>query len=152
MRGRKVEDPGLAGADGNDESREGITLQIGMPLAQVSRFPRERWTGTAAGDDIKKVGSPLLERAGQLDALGLFFRMTLSLTTEVRMIKGVGPQRAELLAQRGIYTLEELLTDLPLRFHDRTRFSNIRDIHPNATDTIRPRVMSAQALHPVRAR
>jgi len=32
--------------------------------------------------------------------------MPLSLTTEVRMIKGVGPQRAELLAKRGIYTAE----------------------------------------------
>ncbi len=40
MRGRKVEGPGLAGAAGNHESREGITLQIGMPLAQVSRRPR----------------------------------------------------------------------------------------------------------------
>src|SRR5260370_40696083 len=152
MRGRKVEDPGLAGADGNDESREGITLQIGMPLAQVSRFPRERWTGTAAGDDIKKVGSPLLERAGQLDALGLFFRMTLSLTTEVRMIKGVGPQRAELLAQRGIYTLEDLLTYLPFRYEDRTQFSNIRDIQPNGTYTLRARVMSGQAVRRMRGR
>src|ERR1700758_2649313 len=31
--------------------------------------------------------------------------MPLSLTTEVRMIKGVGPNRAELLAKRGIYTV-----------------------------------------------
>src|SRR6266446_4200395 len=31
--------------------------------------------------------------------------MTMNLSTEVRMIKGVGPQRAELLAQRGVYTI-----------------------------------------------
>jgi predicted flap endonuclease-1-like 5' DNA nuclease len=31
------------------------------------------------------------------------------------MIKGVGPQRAELLAKRGINTLEDLLTYLPFR-------------------------------------
>ena len=35
--------------------------------------------------------------------------MTMSLTSEARMIKGVGPQRAELLAERGIYTVGDLL-------------------------------------------
>ena len=78
--------------------------------------------------------------------------MTLSLTTEVRMIKGVGPQRAELLAQRGIHTLEDLLTYLPFRYEDRTRFSNIRDIQPNVTYTIRARVMSGQAVRRMRGR
>ncbi len=44
--------------------------------------------------------------------------MAMNLSTEVRMIKGVGPQRAELLAQRGIYTLEDLLGYLPFRYED----------------------------------
>ena len=78
--------------------------------------------------------------------------MTLSLTTEVRMIKGVGPQRAELLAQRGIHTLEDLLVYLPFRYEDRTQFSNIRDIQPNGTYTIRGRVMSGQAVRRMRSR
>jgi len=78
--------------------------------------------------------------------------MTLSLTTEVRMIKGVGPQRAELLAQRGIHTLEDLLTYLPFRYEDRTHFSNIRDIQPNGTYTLRARVMSGQAVRRMRSR
>jgi ATP-dependent DNA helicase RecG len=78
--------------------------------------------------------------------------MSLSLTTEVRMIKGVGPQRAELLAQRGIYTLEDLLTYLPFRYEDRIHFSNIRDIQPNGTYTIRARVMSGQAVRGMRGR
>jgi ATP-dependent DNA helicase RecG len=78
--------------------------------------------------------------------------MTLSLATEVRMIKGVGPQRAELLAQRGIYTLEDLLTYLPFRYEDRAHFSNIRDIQPNVTYTIRARVMSGQAIRRMRGR
>jgi ATP-dependent DNA helicase RecG len=72
--------------------------------------------------------------------------MTLSLTTEVRMIKGVGPQRAELLAKRGIYTFEDLLAYLPFRYEDRIHFSNVRDIQPNGTYTIRARVMSGQAI------
>jgi ATP-dependent DNA helicase RecG len=72
--------------------------------------------------------------------------MTLSLTSEVRMIKGVGPQRAELLAQRGIYSLEDLLGYLPFRYEDRIHFSNIKDIQPGGVYTVRARVMSGQAI------
>jgi ATP-dependent DNA helicase RecG len=72
--------------------------------------------------------------------------MTLTLSTEVRMIKGVGPQRAELLAKRGIYTFEDLLAYLPFRYEDRIHFSNIKDIQPNGVYTIRARVMSGQAI------
>src|SRR6266550_4138056 len=76
--------------------------------------------------------------------------MTMNLGTEVRMIKGVGPQRAELLAQRGIYTLEDLLAYLPFRYEDRIHFSKVKDIQPNGTYTIRARVMSGQALRSMR--
>ncbi len=72
--------------------------------------------------------------------------MTLALSTEVRMIKGVGPQRAELLAKRGIYTFEDLLGYLPFRYEDRIDFSAIKDIQPNGVYTIRARVMSGQAI------
>jgi len=68
------------------------------------------------------------------------------------MIKGVGPQRAELLAQRGIYTLEDLLTYLPFRYEDRIHFSNIRDVQPNGTYTLRARVMSGRAVRGMRGR
>jgi ATP-dependent DNA helicase RecG len=76
--------------------------------------------------------------------------MTMNLSTEVRMIKGVGPQRAELLAQRGIYTLEDLLGYLPFRYEDRIHFSKVKDIQPNGTYTIRARVMSGQAIRSMR--
>jgi len=72
--------------------------------------------------------------------------MDISLRTDVRMLKGVGPQRAELLAQRGIYTLEDLLNYLPFRYEDRIHFSKIKDLQPNATYTLRARVMSGQAV------
>jgi ATP-dependent DNA helicase RecG len=62
------------------------------------------------------------------------------------MIKGVGPQRAELLAKRGIFTLEDLLAYLPFRYEDRIHFSNIHDIQPNCVHTIRACVMSGQAI------
>src|SRR6202049_1192541 len=78
--------------------------------------------------------------------------MPLTLTTDVRMIKGVGPQRAEILAKRGLYTLEDLLTYLPFRYEDRIHFSNIKDIQPNRIYTIRAKGMSGQAVRGMRGR
>jgi ATP-dependent DNA helicase RecG len=72
--------------------------------------------------------------------------MPISLQTEVRMVKGVGPQRAELLAKRGIHTLEDLLNYLPFRYEDRIHFSRILDVQPGGTYTLRARVMSGQAV------
>src|SRR5580700_7872893 len=72
--------------------------------------------------------------------------MPISLQTNVQMVKGVGPQRAELLAQRGIYTLEDLLNYLPFRYEDRIHFSKIKDVQPDGTYTLRARVMSGQAV------
>src|SRR6201987_807694 len=74
----------------------------------------------------------------------------LTLTTEVRMIKGVGPQRAELLAKRGIHTLEDLLTYLPFRYEDRIHFTDIKKIQPNGVYTIRATVLSGQAIRAMR--
>src|SRR5438876_5391214 len=62
------------------------------------------------------------------------------------MVKGVGPQRAELLAKRGIHTLEDLLGYLPFRYEDRIHFTNIRDLRPGGTYTVRARVMSGSAV------
>src|SRR5215472_4511948 len=78
--------------------------------------------------------------------------MAMSLSTEVRMIKGVGPQRAQLLAERGIYTLEDLLGYLPFRYEDRIHFSKVKDIQPNGIYTIRARVLSGQAIRNMRFR
>jgi ATP-dependent DNA helicase RecG len=72
--------------------------------------------------------------------------MSISLQTEVRMVKGVGPQRAELLAKRGICTLEDLLNYLPFRYEDRIHFTKIKDVQPGGTYTLRARVMSGQAV------
>jgi ATP-dependent DNA helicase RecG len=72
--------------------------------------------------------------------------MSIGLQTNVQMVKGVGPQRAELLAQRGVYTLEDLLNYLPFRYEDRIHFSKIKDIRPDGTYTLRARVMSGQAV------
>src|SRR5881394_1008621 len=78
--------------------------------------------------------------------------MASGLQSPVQMIKGVGPQRAELLAKRGIHTLEDLLGYLPSRYEDRIKFSQIKDVRPNATYTLRVTVASGQAVRTMRGR
>src|SRR5215813_6436386 len=78
--------------------------------------------------------------------------MVSGLESPVQMIKGVGPQRAELLAKRGIHTLEDLLSYLPFRYEDRIKFSQIKDVKPNAVYTLQVTVMSGQAIRTMRGR
>jgi ATP-dependent DNA helicase RecG len=63
-----------------------------------------------------------------------------ALTDDVKYLKGVGPQRAQLLARRGIRTVEDLLAWLPFRYEDRTQFTSIRAIRPGQTVTVLARV------------
>ncbi len=76
--------------------------------------------------------------------------MPQGLQTDVRMLKGVGPQRAELLAKRGIHTLEDLLVYLPFRYEDRIHFSQIKDVRPGNIYTLRVRVASGSAVRGMR--
>jgi ATP-dependent DNA helicase RecG len=68
-------------------------------------------------------------------------RMQILLSTEVKFLKGVGPQRAEKLAERGIHTVEGLLLYLPFRYEDRIHFTPIRDIIPGGVFTIQAEVV-----------
>ena len=68
------------------------------------------------------------------------------------MLKGVGPQRAELLAKRGIHTIEDLLRYLPFRYEDRTHFTEITDVRPNGVYTLRAQVASGSAVRGMRGR
>jgi ATP-dependent DNA helicase RecG len=51
-------------------------------------------------------------------------------------LQGVGPERAAVLAERGITNVAELLSYLPFRYEDRIRFTKIADIRPGQTVTI----------------
>lgn len=54
-----------------------------------------------------------------------------SLATPIAYLKGVGPQRAELLSKElGISTFRDLLYFFPFRYIDRTRFYKVREIDP----------------------
>jgi ATP-dependent DNA helicase RecG len=75
----------------------------------------------------------------------------ISLSGEVKYLKGVGPQRAETLAKRGIATLADLIAYLPFRYEDRSHFASIREIAPGQTVTLRVQVVEGQLLRYARS-
>jgi ATP-dependent DNA helicase RecG len=52
------------------------------------------------------------------------------LHTEVQFLKGIGPRVAEMLASKGIRTLEDLLYYLPFRYEDRINPRSIEQLQP----------------------
>ena len=56
--------------------------------------------------------------------------MTIALNNPVKYLRGVGPQRAATLEERGISTVGDLLGYLPFRYEDRIRFTPIAEIVP----------------------
>ncbi|KAA3621503.1 MAG: ATP-dependent DNA helicase RecG [Bacteroidetes bacterium] len=54
------------------------------------------------------------------------------LDTQIEYLKGIGPKRGELLRKElGIHTFGDLLNQYPFRYVDKTKFHNIRELHPN---------------------
>src|SRR5579863_9026795 len=70
-------------------------------------------------------------------------RMNVTFSTEVKYLKGVGPQRATTLASRGILTVGDLLLYPPFRYENRIRFNQIAEIAPGGTYTIHGTVADA---------
>jgi len=66
-------------------------------------------------------------------------------------LKGVGPQRAAKLAERGICTVEDLLGYLPFRYEDRIHFAAIRDVRPGGTYVVQAKVESGGAVRYARS-
>ena len=50
------------------------------------------------------------------------------LSKEIKYVKGVGPNRAELLNKLGIYTLEDLITYYPRTYEDRSKPVKIAEV------------------------
>jgi ATP-dependent DNA helicase RecG len=62
--------------------------------------------------------------------------MTTALSDSVKYLRGVGPQRAVALEQRGIHTVADLLGYLPFRYEDRIHFTPIAEVIPEQVQTI----------------
>src|ERR1700732_2740049 len=68
--------------------------------------------------------------------------MAMTLSNSVQYLRGVGPQRAATLAERGISNVSDLLGYLPFRYEDRIRFTPIAQIVPGQVHTIAADVSS----------
>ena len=60
----------------------------------------------------------------------------LQLDTAVQYVKGIGPRLAEVLAAKGISTVEDLLYYLPFRYEDRMNRRRIAELQPGEMATI----------------
>ncbi|MGH9478726.1 MAG: ATP-dependent DNA helicase RecG [Terriglobales bacterium] len=76
----------------------------------------------------------------------------LALSTAVQFVPGVGPKLAELLAERGIATVEDLLLHLPIRYEDRSRRRSISELLEGDSATIVAQVQTVQLRHTQRGR
>src|SRR5215472_2842974 len=72
-------------------------------------------------------------------------------TTELMYLKGVGSRRAQILAERGLRTFNDLLGYLPFRYEDRIHFAKIREIRPGQIYTVRAEVLSGSLVRYSRA-
>jgi len=78
--------------------------------------------------------------------------MSVTPAKELTNLKGVGPRRAEILAKRGLRTVEDLLNYLPFRYEDRIRFTKIREIVPAQACTVRAVVLNGSLVRYTRSR
>jgi ATP-dependent DNA helicase RecG len=67
----------------------------------------------------------------------------LDLHTEVKFVKGVGPRVAQWLAQKNIFTVEDLLYHLPFRYEDRVNPRGIAELRPGEMATVIAEVRNA---------
>jgi len=66
----------------------------------------------------------------------------LSLNSSAKYLKGVGPKIYKLLGRLGIYTVEDLLYNFPVRYEDRSNFTSISKVDLNKTETIKGEVLT----------
>lgn len=78
----------------------------------------------------------------------------LSAITPIAYLKGVGPQKAEVLQKElQIFTIGDLLSYYPFRYIDRTQFHKIRQLHPDMVGAqVLGRLISIQEVGEKRAR
>jgi ATP-dependent DNA helicase RecG len=70
-------------------------------------------------------------------------RSPIDLQTPVKFIKGVGPKRADDLASHNIFTVEDLVYNLPYRYEDRAHFKKVKQLFPGERASILVQVLTA---------
>ena len=69
-------------------------------------------------------------------AILLLSRVMLELSTSVQYVKEIGPRLAELLAAKGIHTVDDLLHYLPFRYEDRLNPRGISELRRGEMATV----------------
>ena len=67
---------------------------------------------------------------------------TLSIQSKIKYLKGVGPQRANILAQNNIHTVEDLIRYYPRKYLDRTNLKKISQLKIGEKAVIMGRIKS----------
>ncbi len=70
----------------------------------------------------------------------------------IQYIRGVGPQRAELLSRLGIKTARDALYYLPHRYEDRRNFKEISSLSYGRMETTRGKVLAMDVVRPHRSK
>jgi ATP-dependent DNA helicase RecG len=60
----------------------------------------------------------------------------LELSTPVQYVKGIGPRLAEILAAKGLHTVDDLLHYLPFRYEDRLNPRSVAELRPGEMATV----------------
>src|SRR3989442_6913904 len=74
------------------------------------------------------------------------------LGTPLQYLKGVGPERAKLLARKELTTVEDALFFVPLRHEDRTRLTPFRALQPGQVQTCSGVIVGLSPPPPGRSR
>jgi ATP-dependent DNA helicase RecG len=72
--------------------------------------------------------------------------MPVNSNSPVTSLKGLGPHRATLLAERGITTVGHLLTYLPFRYEDRIHFTRIAELTTGLVATVKAEVENSSLV------
>ncbi|MEO0293820.1 MAG: ATP-dependent DNA helicase RecG [candidate division WOR-3 bacterium] len=76
--------------------------------------------------------------------------MSLKITDSIKWVKGVGPKKARLLSQLGIFTIKDFLYLAPRRYLDRSQIKSIKDVRVNEEVTITGKVISVNAKRSIK--
>ena len=64
----------------------------------------------------------------------------------IQQVKGVGPQRARLLAKLGISTIGDALAYLPFRYEDRSHLISVSELRPGNIETVMGNVVACKVV------
>src|SRR5215471_20252365 len=66
----------------------------------------------------------------------IYHQFVLELSTNVQYVKGIGPRFAEILLEKQLSTVEDLLYYLPFRYEDRLNPRGIGELRPGEMATV----------------